>query len=76
MKYVIKRDSLISDITQKSPRAIELLTEYGLSCATCFLNQFDNIENGAKLHGMTDGEIDKMIKEINMVLAKEAKRKR
>ena len=75
MKYVIKRDSLISDITKQSPRAIELLTEYGLSCANCFLNQFDNIENGAKLHGMTEGEIDKMIKEINSVLAKEAKRK-
>lgn len=75
MKFVIKRDSLISDITKKSPKAIGLLTEYGLSCATCFLNQFDNIENGAKLHGMTDTEIDLMIKEINAVLAEESKRK-
>jgi len=71
MKYVIKRDSLISDIQKKAPRAIALLTEYGLSCATCFLNQFDNIETGAKLHGMTDSEIEQMIKEINELLAKE-----
>lgn len=70
-KYKIKKDTLISEIVQESPRAIELLTEYGLSCANCFLNQFDNIEGGAKLHGMTDAEIKKMIKEINEVLEKE-----
>ena len=72
MSYVIKKDSLISDITQKCPRAIELLTEYGLSCATCFLNQFDSVEAGAQLHGMTEDEIEKMVIEINEVLEKEA----
>jgi len=71
MSYVIKKNTLISDITKDCPRAIELLTEYGLSCATCFLNQFDNVEAGAKLHGMTDMEIKRMIKEINEVLKKE-----
>ncbi len=64
-KYVIKENSPISEILKKSPRAIELLTDYGLSCATCFLNQFDTVEAGAKLHGMTDIEIERMIKEIN-----------
>ena len=71
MSYDVKRDSLISDIGQKCPRAIELLTDYGLSCATCFLNQFDNIEAGATLHGMTKEEIDRMIGEINEVLKEE-----
>ena len=73
MKYVIRKDTLISDITKKSPRALKLLTDYGLSCADCFLNQFETLENGAKLHGMTDGEIAKMIKEINAELKKEEK---
>ncbi len=68
MKYVVKRESLISEITEKCPKAIELLTEYCLSCATCFLNQFDNVESGAKLHGMTEAEIDRMISEINEVI--------
>jgi hybrid cluster-associated redox disulfide protein len=70
MKYAIKKESLISEITEKSPKAIELLTEYGLNCATCFLNQFDTVEGGAKLHGMTDAEIKRMIKEINEELNK------
>ena len=73
MKYVVKRDTLISDIIEKSPRAIELLSEYGLSCATCFLNQFDTVGGGAKLHGMTDKEIERMISEINDVLKKETR---
>ena len=71
MSYVVKKKSLISDITKECPQAIELLTEYGLSCATCFLNQFDNVEAGAKLHGMTDMEIKRMINEINSVLKSE-----
>jgi hybrid cluster-associated redox disulfide protein len=71
MAYTIKKDSPISEITEKSPQAIELLTEYGLSCATCFLNQFDTVEAGAQLHGMTKDEIEKMVTEINEVLEKE-----
>jgi hybrid cluster-associated redox disulfide protein len=71
MRYIIKKDSLISEIVKKSPRAIELLKEYGLSCATCIFSQFENIEAGAKLHGMTDKEIERMVNEINDVLKEE-----
>lgn len=71
MKYNIKKDTLIAEITQKAPRATELLAEYGLSCATCFLNQFESIEQGAKLHGMTDKEIERMINEINDAIKEE-----
>ena len=67
MSYVVKRDSLISEITEKCPRAIELLTEYGLSCATCFLNQFDNVEAGATLHGMTNAEIDRIKYQVILI---------
>ena len=71
MKYIIKKDSLISEIIEKSPKAIRLLNEYGLSCATCFLGQFESIEQGAKLHGMTDKETKRLISKINEVLKNE-----
>jgi len=71
MKYFIKKDTLISEIVKKSPQATELLKDYGLSCASCFFNQFENLEQGAKLHGMTDREIDVMVKQINNLLKKE-----
>ena len=65
MKYFIKKDTLISEIIQKSPRAIELLTEYGLSCINCPLRTIETLEMGAKNHGFSDKEIRKMLKEIN-----------
>ena len=67
----IKKNDLISDVVQKYPQASELLIDYGLHCAGCFLNQFETVDVGAKLHGMTDAEIDKMLKEINRKLKKE-----
>lgn len=72
MSYVLAKDTLISEITQKCPRAIELLTEYGLSCANCFLNSFDSVEAGARLHGMSDAEITSMVDEINQNIAASA----
>jgi hybrid cluster-associated redox disulfide protein len=71
MPVIIKKSDLISDITKKSPKTIEMLTEYGLHCANCFLNTFDTVEAGATLHGMTTEEIDRMVEEINAELAKD-----
>jgi hybrid cluster-associated redox disulfide protein len=72
----INKDDLISDIALKYPRAVELLTEYGLFCASCFLSQFETVEMGAQVHGMTEKELETMIKEINGQLKKEKIRKK
>ena len=69
--FQLRKDSLISDVAQQNRRVIELLTEYGLSCANCFLNQFDTVESGATLHGMSPAEIDQMVSEINGLLESE-----
>ncbi len=71
--YQIKKTDLIKDISNNSSKALELLAEYGLFCVSCPLNQFDSLETGAMIHGMSNEEVDKMIKEINSYLEKEAK---
>lgn len=68
--YVLKKDVVISTIIDDSPKAVELLAEYGLFCVSCYLNQFDTLEMGAKIHNMTDLEVEKMIDEINGELRK------
>jgi len=68
--YVLKKDALISEILRDCPKAIELLAEYGLLCVSCFLNQFDTLETGTKLHHMSNEEMQKMIDEINEELKK------
>ncbi len=68
--FYLSRDILVSEIMDKSPRAVELLALYGLHCTNCFFNSTDTIENGAKMHGMEDQAIDSMLYEINTELAK------
>lgn len=68
--YTLKKDALISDIVRDCPKAVELLAEYGLLCVSCFLNQFDTLETGTKLHHMESEDMDKMIDEINGELKK------
>lgn len=69
--YVITRYDPLGVIMQECPRAIELLSEYGLHCAGCFMNDVDTLEKGADMHNMTEEEMLAMIDEINTQLEKE-----
>lgn len=69
--YVITRYDPLGVIMQECPRAVELLAEYGLHCASCFANDFDTLEKGADMHNMTEEDMLAMIDEINTELEKE-----
>jgi hybrid cluster-associated redox disulfide protein len=68
-----KKTDLISDIIKRCPEAEEVFSEYELHCAICFLGQFETLEEGAKLHGMSGKEINKMVNEINEKMNKKEK---
>ncbi|HEX3082825.1 MAG TPA: hypothetical protein VHQ86_06305 [Candidatus Saccharimonadia bacterium] len=70
-QYVITRYDSFSVILEECPRAGELLAEYGLHCANCFLNEYDSIELGADRHGMSEADMTEMLDEINTQLEKE-----
>jgi len=63
--FVLTKYDLLGVILEECPRAAELLAEYGLHCISCFANQYDTLEMGAQVHGMTDEEMQEMIDEIN-----------
>lgn len=69
--FVLTKEQLLGDVAIESPRAAELLGMYGLHCISCFASSFDSLEIGAKVHGMSDVEIDEMIAEINREIAKQ-----
>jgi hybrid cluster-associated redox disulfide protein len=69
--YILKKETLISDILRDCPKAVEYLAEYGLLCISCPLNQFDTLESGTKVHHMSAKESQKMVDEINKQLKKE-----
>lgn len=71
--YVLTKFDLLVNVSQESPRAAELLADYGLHCINCFFSEYDTLESGANMHGMTEEEVDGMINEINTQLEKEWK---
>lgn len=62
------KDTNLAELVQKYPDTAETLLDYGLHCVGCFANAFDTIEMGAKVHGMSDEEIQEMIDRINEVI--------
>lgn len=69
--YVLTRYDSFQVILAECPRAGELLAEYGLHCANCFMNEYDSVEIGASRHNMNEAEMVEMLDEINEQLDKE-----
>ena len=61
----IRKDSNLAEVVFKYPLAAEILLDYGLHCVGCIANSFDTIEMGAKVHGMSDEEINEIVERIN-----------
>lgn len=63
-KRITKKMNL-GEVVRKHPKTAEIMLEYGLHCSGCFFNQFDTIEDGAKIHNLGKKDIEEMIKRIN-----------
>ena len=55
----------IIDIVQSYPQSLEVFAKYGLGCIGCAAARFENLEAGAKVHGV---DPDKMVEEINALI--------
>ena len=64
----ISKDLNLGEVVFYYPQLAEVLLDYGLHCVGCFANSLDTIEMGAKVHGMTNQEIDEMIERLNEVI--------
>jgi hybrid cluster-associated redox disulfide protein len=64
----ITKEMNLGEIVFKYPEAAEVLTDYGLSCVGCFASSFDTIEQGAKIHELSDEELEEMLERINEVI--------
>lgn len=66
-KKVTKEMSII-DIVQNYPETIEVFARNGLGCIGCAAARFENLEAGARVHGL---DPDKLIEEINQAIESE-----
>ncbi len=64
-KNKITKDMKIVDIIEKKPEAAELFFETGLGCAGCAFSSFESLEQGALGHGMTEEDVEIIVKRLN-----------
>lgn len=65
MSDKVTKEMSIIDIVQKYPQSLEVFAKYGLGCIGCAAARFENLEAGAKVHGV---DPDAMVAEINALL--------
>ncbi len=61
----IGKETSIEELVELDPEMNDVLYEYGLHCGNCFAAGFDTLEEGAKMHGLEDDEIEELIQELN-----------
>ncbi len=61
----ITKKSRMSEILKKNPEAAEILFSAGMGCCGCPMAQQEILEDGCKAHGMSDKEIDELVKKLN-----------
>lgn len=65
-KVKIDRKINVAELISLYPELTQVLMEdYGLHCVSCFAAGFDTLEEGAKIHGYDNSDIEKMVKRLN-----------
>ena len=61
----VTKDMGILDIVQNYPESLEVFQKYGMGCIGCAAARFENLEAGAKVHGI---DPDAMVADINALI--------
>lgn len=61
----ITKEMGIIEIVQNHPEVLEVFGKYGLGCIGCAAARYENLEAGAKVHGV---DADAMVAEMNAII--------
>ncbi len=67
-KAKITRDMTLGDIVVKYPEVAGVMIKHGLHCVGCHVAAYETLEQGASAHGMSEKEMESMIREMNEVV--------
>lgn len=65
----ITKDMGIMDIVTGYPETLEVFAQYGMGCIGCAAARFENLEAGARVHGI---DVDEMVNAMNQIIEKSA----
>ena len=63
----ITKDMGLLEIVQAHPETVEVFQRYGLGCLGCAAARFENLEAGAKVHGI---DVEQMVADLNSAIVK------
>jgi hybrid cluster-associated redox disulfide protein len=61
----ITKEMTIGQVIEKHPEALPVFLGHGLGCVGCAVARFENIEQGAKAHGI---DVEALIADLNEVV--------
>jgi hybrid cluster-associated redox disulfide protein len=62
---MIKKTNMLKETVEKYPETGMVLANAGLHCVGCHSSANETIEQGCRVHGMTDEEIDSLVEKLN-----------
>ena len=65
---MINKNMSIDEVVKKYPETITIFERHGLGCAGCQAALFENIEQGAGVHGIA---VDALLEDLNRAVGKE-----
>jgi hybrid cluster-associated redox disulfide protein len=64
---MINKNMSIHEVVRKHPETIPIFDKFGLGCVGCEAALFENIEQGAEVHGI---DVETLITSLNSIIAK------
>ena len=58
----ITKDMAIGEIVQKFPQTVPVFLKHGLMCFGCAVARFENLEQGARAHGI---DVEALVTDLN-----------
>ncbi len=68
----ITGETLIGELVEQHPEAIDTLMGYGVHCVGCHISPYETLADGFRGHGMSEEDIESAIGKINEVIEQAA----
>ncbi|MCL1805041.1 MAG: DUF1858 domain-containing protein [Clostridiales bacterium] len=62
---MITKDMSITDIVFQHPEVMSVFAEYGMGCIGCMAARFENLGQGAEVHGI---DADQLVADLNAAM--------
>jgi hybrid cluster-associated redox disulfide protein len=66
---LVTKEMKIEEILRKYPQTVPVFQRFGIACAGCQLSEYENLEHGARVHGI---DLQALLKALNEAAKAEA----